>query len=604
VLESRLTFEQHADLAAGVAGARRLTVKLTEPGVRTGAFALVLAPTVVENVWVGALANDAEGHDVRIESASLRPVSSAENARDVRHETDFAPPLPPVADILDGVRSLIGIRDGAGRYLLVNTAMAEFYGAAPGAFLGKTPAQLGLTEHAIIAAEPRSGVGPTIARDVELTDATGRHRHFDIAWRRVPSEDQSARYLLEVATETRAGAAPVTGLPREPVPESRLPVRESAHPDRAGATSNAETQLELLLRNGNFVSIEWDVESDRIATGGELGRLLELAADALPETAAALARFEHPRDKARVQTELQAHLDGRTEEYYCEYRLKSATGRVRWVIASGQVRTRARDGRALSYIGTLQDVTQSLETGQELQRQLARAQEAVRVSDELTREVRQLETQIREISQREQERIGHDLHDGLGQELTGVSLLLKSLEDAIERDAPQLRSRVHSVRDMVEQSIATARSLAQGLSPVHLDRDGFAGALEQLAASSESLYGIPVRFAAQGSSRLPELPGAADLYRIAQEAVRNAARHSGASEIRIKLAVDREKLVISVEDDGSGISQAARASGGMGLKIMRYRASILGATLEIGARGGAGGTVVRCSLRHVGEDAM
>jgi signal transduction histidine kinase len=223
------------------------------------------------------------------------------------------------------------------------------------------------------------------------------------------------------------------------------------------------------------------------------------------------------------------------------------------------------------------------------------------VSDELAREVRQLEAQIREVSQREHERIGHDLHDGLGQELTGVSLHLKSLEDAIERDAPQLRARVHSVRDMVEQCIATARALAQGLSPVHLDRDGFAGALEQLAASSGALYSVPVKFARHGNAALPkELAGAPDLYRIAQEAVRNAARHSGASEIRLTLVLDDDELVIIVEDNGRGILQNASASGGMGLKIMRYRASIVGASLEIGARDG-GGTVVRCSLRHAGE---
>ncbi len=222
------------------------------------------------------------------------------------------------------------------------------------------------------------------------------------------------------------------------------------------------------------------------------------------------------------------------------------------------------------------------------------------MSDELTREVRQLEAEIREISQREHERLGHDLHDGLGQELTGVSLLLKSLEDAIERDAPQLRTRVHSVRDMVEQSIATTRALAQGLSPVHLDRDGFAGALEQLAASSETLYGVPVKYTSHRTAALPqELAGAADLFRIAQEAVRNAARHSGASEIRLKFTVDDDQLVITVEDNGHGMLQNTSANGGMGLKIMRYRASIVGASLEIGAREG-GGMVVRCSLRHAG----
>jgi signal transduction histidine kinase len=330
--------------------------------------------------------------------------------------------------------------------------------------------------------------------------------------------------------------------------------------------------------------------------------LLGLDAAHRPATWAQLARFEDPRDEARVQSALRAHLDGETEEHNCEHRMRTAGGRVRWVISRGRVISRGPDGRALAYRGTLQDVTESIETQHQLQRQLARSREAALVSEDLVREVRRLETEIREVSQREHERIGHDLHDGLAQELTGVSLLLKTLEDAIARDAPQLTKRVHSVRDMVEQSISTVRALALGLSPVHLDRDGFAAALGQLCVSSEALYGIPVKFASRLTGHLHGLSAAADLYRIAQEAIRNAARHSAAKEISLTLSANDERLTLTVEDDGRGIMPAAETRGGMGLKIMRYRASIIGALLEIGARK-HGGTIVRCVLRQAAESA-
>jgi signal transduction histidine kinase len=467
ILGTRVSAESRSQLDMAVASARRVTLKVAAAGGAGDALNLVLAPSLVDGIWVGALAPVAAEQAVRIEAAALRPVSPPQFASG---GTSSAAPIPLVANILDGVRSLIGIRDAAGRYLLVNSSMAEFYGVLPDAFLGKTPEQLGLPDHGLIDAQTRSDVEPLIAHDVELTDATGRHRRFDISWRHVPSADRRADYLLEVAMETAAGS--------------------------------------------------------------ERTELIEIADAPRPRRA---------HDVAEVAVD--APVDARSQ-----------------------------------------------------------LEEAMRVSDELAREVRHLETEIREISQREHERIGHDLHDGLGQELTGVSLLLKSLEDAIERDAPQLRARVHSVRDMVEQSISTARSLAQGLSPVHLDRDGFAGALEQLAASSEALYGIPVRFACHANRALPaQLAGAPDLYRIAQEAVRNAARHSGASEIRVELVIDDDQLSILVEDDGQGIAKTASPNRGMGLKIMRYRASIVGASLEIGERDG-GGTVVRCSLRHEGED--
>jgi signal transduction histidine kinase len=595
VLGARLHSSERREVASAVVSARRVAVELDMAGDRSEPASLVLTPTLADGVWVGSLECRLAERELRLESVAL---TAAQFAQDAGAGMAAGSSVPLVASILDGVRSLIGIRGADGRYLLVNTSMAEFHGVTPNAFVGKTPEQLGLPEQVPIDSRARAATEPMIARDVDLVDATGRSRRFDIAWRYVPAEDRTARYLLEVATETTAADEPARTSDANRALDRGSSGARSYTQDLA---HDEAMRLDLVLRSCNLVLIDWNIVTDAIAPSESLAELLELAPQDAPTSAAALARFDHPRDKARIQTELRAHLDGDSDEYYCEYRLRTAKGRVRWVVASGRVIERSQNGAALSYLGTLKDVTDSLETEQELQRQLARAQEAVRISEDLGREVRQLETEIREVSQREHERIGHDLHDGLGQELTGVSLLLKSLEDAIERDAPQLRARVHSVRDMVEQSIATARALAQGLSPVHLDRDGFAGALEQLAVNSESLYGIPVRFSSQCSAQLPaDFERAQDLYRIAQEAMRNAARHSGASEIRVNLAVDDERLVMTVEDDGHGMHQAGSVSSGMGLKIMRYRASIVGASLEIGAREG-GGTVVRCSLRHLGE---
>jgi PAS domain S-box-containing protein len=492
-------------------------------------------------------------------------------------------PLPFVASILDGVRSLIGVRDAAGRYLLVNSAMTEFHGAPAGAFVGRTPAEIGLPEFAFRQMPRRFAPEPAVVRDVPLVDATGHVRLFDVVSRSLPAADPAQALMLEVATEV------VT-------PEAQAAALAAREP----AGGDVGERLELVLRNGNLALIDWDIATDRIAASPQLAELLGLDVHAVPATGAELALYEHPRDRPRVQAELAAHLDRKSDEYYCEYRLRTGSGRIRWVIATGRVVERARGGRALKYRGTLQDVTESIETEQELQRQLSRSREATRLSENLMLEVRRLEAEIREVSQREHERIGHDLHDGLGQELTGVSLLLKTLEDAIARDAPQLSTRVHSLRDMVEQSIATARALAQGLSPVHLDRDGFPGALEQLCASSEALYGIPVKFTSRQSHGLPALTAAADLYRIAQEAIRNAARHSGAREIRVLLIADERRVALTIEDDGHGVVPGAETRGGMGMKIMRYRASIIGAALEIGARE-QGGTVVRCVLRQTAE---
>jgi PAS domain S-box-containing protein len=358
-----------------------------------------------------------------------------------------------------------------------------------------------------------------------------------------------------------------------------------------------EQLLELALVNGKLALVDWDIESGRLAPNPQLAKLVELEDGEVVATAQRLAEYEFPKDKPRVHAELEQHLYGGREEFQCEYRVRTERGRTRWVRASGRVISRSETGRPMRYVGTLEDITAPLLAEQELEKEIARSQAVTRISTELAREVRQLEGEIRQISHREQERIGHDLHDGLGQELTGVSLMLKTLEHTIVSEAPQLSARVRAVRDMVEQCIATTRALAQGLSPVHLDRDGFAGALEQLAATSEAFYGIPVKFSCQRSGISPEHGAATDLYRIAQEAISNAAKHAGAREIRLRLIADPDRLVVTVEDDGRGIPPGGEHKGGMGLKIMRYRATIIGATLDIVSREG-GGTTVRCTLRH------
>ena len=310
---------------------------------------------------------------------------------------------------------MISLRDAAGRYLFVNATMAEFHGVPGAAFVGRTPQRIGVPDYALGAFSGSAAGEPVVVRDVPLVDATGHARRFDVVSRRLKAGPRATGWLvLEVATEVAAATptASSTGPPR---------------PKTVGA--DADPRLELALRNGNLALIDWDLRTDAISASPQLAELLGVEVGALPATSSELARFEHPRDRARVESELRAHLDGQTDEHKCEYRIRTAAGRVRWVVARGCVIERAPDGTALAYRGTIQDVTESIETQRELQRQLSKSREAAIVSETLVREVRRLESEIREVSQREHERLGHDLHDGLAQELTGVSLLLRTLRE-------------------------------------------------------------------------------------------------------------------------------------------------------------------------------
>lgn len=195
---------------------------------------------------------------------------------------------------------------------------------------------------------------------------------------------------------------------------------------------------------------------------------------------------------------------------------------------------------------------------------------------------KELEQEILEISNREQRRLGSDLHDGLGQELTGLSLLLKGLEVQLSREAPQYSSQVTKISDLLARAIQSTRSLARGLAPVNLERGGLPEALKHLAARCTDMYNLQCSFA-NGTQKLPDLEegAATHLYRIAQEATTNAARYARARSIAIDLRSTGRKLQLSIADDGIGLTAGlAQGSPGMGLKIMEYRARMLGGTIN------------------------
>ena len=214
-------------------------------------------------------------------------------------------------------------------------------------------------------------------------------------------------------------------------------------------------------------------------------------------------------------------------------------------------------------------------------------------------ERKRLEREIIEIANREQQRIGSDLHDGLGQELTGIALMLRSLAVPLQKQNPALKGEVDDVIGLVNNAIQTSRSLARGLSPVNAQRGGLAEALQTLAAKVAGRYGILVTFKGEcdGASLGLDENAATHLYRIAQEAITNTARHSGATEVTIRIGragAGGGLLQLSVDDNGRGFDeQVADGSDGLGLKIMRYRAQMLGGDLVLESSA-SGGTSVRC----------
>lgn len=195
-------------------------------------------------------------------------------------------------------------------------------------------------------------------------------------------------------------------------------------------------------------------------------------------------------------------------------------------------------------------------------------------------ERKRLENQILDITEREQRRIGQDLHDGLGQQLTGIELLSRVLEQQLKKNkkAAEQASRIAShVRD----AIAQTRSLARGLFPVELDSRGLMSALEELVIHTRKVGGIDCSLICKETVSLNDYEVATHLYRIAQEAVNNAIKHAKPSKILITLEQTDNQLTLTIQNNGSPFTLPKEGKEGMGLKIMKFRASAVGATFEI-----------------------
>lgn len=208
-------------------------------------------------------------------------------------------------------------------------------------------------------------------------------------------------------------------------------------------------------------------------------------------------------------------------------------------------------------------------------------------------ERKHLEKSILDISAREQRRIGQDLHDGLGQHLTGIAFMTKVQEQKmIEKSLPEAADAAKIV-DLVNEAIHKTRELARGLLPVVTDSHGLMSALKHWAGEVETLFAVNCRFDCFSPVLIHDTGVATHLYYIAREAVNNAIKHGQARNIVISLASDPRQGSLRIQDDGCGIASGLPGNKGMGLHLMNYRARMVGGSIEIN-RVAAGGTMVAC----------
>jgi signal transduction histidine kinase len=225
-----------------------------------------------------------------------------------------------------------------------------------------------------------------------------------------------------------------------------------------------------------------------------------------------------------------------------------------------------------------------------------RVQERTAALEREMAERQRLDQEIARVADRERRRLGHDLHDTLGQHLTGTALAAQVLKERLAaRSAPEAGEAEKVVR-CVEEGIDLTRNLARGFFSPELEAEGLVVALENLAETVKERFGINCGLYSDGLIPIHDSTVANQLFQIAQEAVTNSVKHAAAKQIDIRLAMDGPELCLSIIDDGIGFPDKPRSEG-LGLRLMRHGAALSGGTFDV-RRNGENGTITTCRVKN------
>jgi signal transduction histidine kinase len=210
-------------------------------------------------------------------------------------------------------------------------------------------------------------------------------------------------------------------------------------------------------------------------------------------------------------------------------------------------------------------------------------------------ERRRLEHELLEITEKERRRIGLDLHDDLGQKLSGVALMVKGLQLKLAKQGLSDAKEAGKIHRLIQQAMDHASDVAHDLATIDFRDKALPDALRELSQHAKNSFRIRCRF--QSDDAVPPLEGnvVRQLYKITQEALTNAIKHGKAKRVGINLEADTDQLQLTIQNSGVPFPSVVSRNAGMGLRIMNYRANLIEASIEI-KPGKPDGTVVTCRL--------
>jgi PAS domain S-box-containing protein len=336
--------------------------------------------------------------------------------------------------------------------------------------------------------------------------------------------------------------------------------------ERTLSLSQSEAQLRLAQQAARIGAFELNLATNVNTWSPELQAMYGLPPGGFGGTQKAWEELVHPEDRADAAALVeQAQNTGQPVEG--EWRVIWPDGSVHWLFGRWQV-IKDESGKPKTMTGVNIDIT----------------------------ERKRLQREIIEASDSEMRRIGHDLHDGVGQQLTALALSCASLQHELQAQAPKCVDPLKKIGIELHDIIRQIRMLSHGLAPVSFEENGLTEALRRLANNTSAAARVNCEFEEPANDSSCDADASAQLYRIGQEAVTNALKHGRASKILISLATSGHRTELRVSDNGRGFSPSLSNGHGLGLHAMKYRADVIGAELRIESETGKG-TCITCTVQ-------
>jgi len=495
--------------------------------------------------------------------------ASAEKARD---DT-----LLLLQSVLDSSVDMIFVKDLKLRTVLCNAAFSRAVGKQPPELYGKTDIENGWDPELVngnpaknirgYVKDDRAALRGEVVRNICDPANIGQEiRVFDTI--KLPLRDRNGDItgVLGVSRDiTERGRAEAEIRRLNESLELRVKERTAQLEEANEQLRNSALRLKQIAKAGNVGLWDWDVKTNKVFFSPEWKRQIGYDDHEISNEFEEWQSRVHTDDLQATLIKVRESLLSPFPNYQVEFRFRHKDGSYRWILAQASVMLGA-DGHPQRMLGSHVDIT----------------------------ELKHLQQQLLEVSDREQARIGQDLHDGLGQLLVSAAFDLGQLERRLAPTAPAESALAQQAGEVVDAAITEARGVARGLLAVQLGGEGLSQALRDLATSVTARYHIACNAECPKEVSVENHTVANHLFRIAQEAVNNAVKHAKARHISIQLAVKPADIELTVSDDGVGLNLVAD-HGGMGLQIMDYRARALNGSLKI-ERARARGTRILCSV--------